>query len=94
MVACAAAHEDRRAVDEGPRQRAGGAVAVAAVVGALDPRDAATTTAIVLAAVTNTMVKAGIALWTGGALLGRAVATTLGAALAAGAAVHIALRLR
>ena len=55
--------------------------------------DASAATAILLAAVTNTAVKAGIALWTGGARVGRAVATTLGAALAAGAAVHFALRL-
>ncbi len=56
--------------------------------------DVSATTAIVLAAVTNTVVKAGIALWTGGPRVGRAVAMTLGAALAAGAGVHIALRLR
>lgn len=56
--------------------------------------DAAATTAIVLAAVTNTLVKAGIAVWTGGARLGRLVAATLGAALATGAAVHLAMRLR
>jgi uncharacterized membrane protein (DUF4010 family) len=56
--------------------------------------DVSATTAIVLAAVTNTVVKAGIALWTGGPRVGRAVALTLGAALAAGAGVHIALRLR
>ena len=46
-----------------------------------------------LAAVTNTAVKSGIALWTGGPKLGRAVAATLGAALAVGAGAHLALRL-
>jgi uncharacterized membrane protein (DUF4010 family) len=55
--------------------------------------DATATTAIVLAAVTNTAVKSGIALWTGGPKLGRAVAATLGAALAVGAGAHLALRL-
>lgn len=54
--------------------------------------DVSATTAIVLAAVTNTAVKAGIALWTGGPRVGRAVAMTLGAALAAGAGVHLAMR--
>lgn len=56
--------------------------------------DGAAATAIVLAAVTNTVVKAGIALWTGGPRVGRAVALTLGAALVAGAGLHVALRLR
>lgn len=43
-------------------------------------------TAIALAAVTNTVVKAGVALSVGGAAVGRPVALTLGAALAAGGA--------
>jgi hypothetical protein len=42
--------------------------------------------------VTNTAVKAGIALWTGGPRVGRGVAMTLGAALATGAGAHLALR--
>ncbi len=43
-------------------------------------------TAITLATVTNTVVKAGVALSVGGAAVGRPVALTLGAALAAGGA--------
>ncbi len=54
--------------------------------------DTAATTAIVLAAVTNTVVKGAIALWTGGAEVGRAVAATLGAALFAGGAVYALVR--
>lgn len=50
--------------------------------------DGAAATAIVLAAATNTVVKAGIALSTGGARVGRGVAITLGAALVAGGAAH------
>lgn len=60
--------------------------------GGLSP-DAASTV-IVLAAVTNTVVKAGIALSTGGLAVGRRVAAVLGAALAAGGAVLLFLRLR
>lgn len=50
--------------------------------------DDAAATAIVAASVTNTVVKGCIALWVGGAAIGRRVALTLGAALAVGAAVH------
>lgn len=48
-------------------------------------------TAIMLAALTNTVVKAGVAISVGGAAVGRPVATTLGAGLAAGAVVLAAL---
>ena len=54
--------------------------------------DTAATTAILLAAVTNTVVKGGIALSTGGPRLGRAVAASLGAALVAGGGVYALLR--
>lgn len=50
--------------------------------------EGAAATAIVVASVTNTLVKVGVALVTGGAVVGRGVATTLGAALLAGAGVH------
>jgi uncharacterized membrane protein (DUF4010 family) len=54
----------------------------------------AASTVIVLAAVTNTMVKAGIALSSGGAAVGRRVAGVLGAALASGSVVLLLLRMR
>lgn len=50
--------------------------------------EGAAATAIVLASVTNTLVKAGIAISAGGALVGRGVATTLGASLLVGAGAH------
>lgn len=50
-------------------------------------------TAIVLAAITNTAVKSGIARSTGGAALGRSVGGALGAALLAGGAVQAAVTL-
>ena len=48
------------------------------------------TTAILLAAITNTVVKAGIALWAGGTALGRRVVASLGGMLLVGAVVAIA----
>jgi uncharacterized membrane protein (DUF4010 family) len=47
---------------------------------------------ITLAAITNTVVKAGIAAWLGGWQLAARVGLGLGAALAAGALLAVALR--
>ena len=49
--------------------------------------NATAATAIMLAALTNTVVKSGVAISVGGAAVGRPVALTLGAALAAGGMV-------
>ena len=49
-------------------------------------------TAILLAALTNTLVKSGVAISVGGATVGRPVAATLGAGLAVGAVVLAVLR--